>query len=219
MKFFIAFSALVALAAAKPHGALLAPAVAYAHVLPGAPIGVDGRVVDTPEVAHAKAEHAAAHINEKVTLANEAVKSADHVVVHGGAPAVISAYSAVPAVVSAYSAPLVHARLVPGAPIGVDGRVVDTPEVAVAKAEHAAAHINEKVTLANEAVKNHAAYSTHNVVSAYSAVAPAVLPLAAAVSAYSPAVVPAISSYSAYSVPHAVSAYSSLAHPAAVSVW
>ena len=36
--------------------ALYAPAIAY-----GAPIGADGRVIDTPEVAQAKAAHLAAH--------------------------------------------------------------------------------------------------------------------------------------------------------------
>ncbi|XP_046480850.1 cuticle protein 18.7-like [Neodiprion pinetum] len=155
MKVFLVFSALAAVALAKPgvfHGGL---PVAYAHVVPGAPIGPDGRVVDTPEVAVAKAAHTAAHISEKVTLANEAVKSADVVAV--AAPDVVSVYSA-PAVLSAaYGAPVGYARVVPGAPIGPDGRVVDTPEVAVAKAAHTAAHINEKVTLVNEAAKNFAA--------------------------------------------------------------
>ncbi|XP_020710666.2 cuticle protein 2-like [Athalia rosae] len=100
MKFFLAFSALVAVALAKPgflnglngHVAVPAP-LGHVHVLPGAPIGVDGRVVDTPEVAHAKAEHAAAHINEKVTLANEAVNSADHVVVHAAAAAAATGHA------------------------------------------------------------------------------------------------------------------------------
>ncbi|KAM0733822.1 hypothetical protein ACS0PU_012187 [Formica fusca] len=41
----------------------------------GAPLGVDGRVVDTPEVAAAKAAHAAAHVKEKINLANEAARS------------------------------------------------------------------------------------------------------------------------------------------------
>ncbi|XP_070152947.1 uncharacterized protein [Polyergus mexicanus] len=41
----------------------------------GAPLGVDGRVVDTPEVAAAKAAHAAAHVEEKINLANEAARS------------------------------------------------------------------------------------------------------------------------------------------------
>lgn len=90
-------------------------------------------MVDTPEVAQAKAEHEAAHINQKIDLANEAVKSADHVV----------AYS-VPLASKAHLVQPVATTLVSGAPIGLDGRVVDTPEVALAKAEHAAAHVNER---------------------------------------------------------------------------
>lgn len=93
--------------------------MAYAKLEPGAPIGLDGKVVDTPEVAYAKAEHAAAHLNERLR--------------HASAPS--------DAVV------IESAKLQPsgGAPIGLDGRVVDTPEVAFAKAEHAAAHLNEKL--------------------------------------------------------------------------
>lgn len=44
-------------------------------------IGLDGRVVDTPEVVQAKAEHAAAQINERINLARETVRSADAVIV------------------------------------------------------------------------------------------------------------------------------------------
>ncbi|XP_029155460.1 uncharacterized protein LOC114928435 [Nylanderia fulva] len=40
-----------------------------------APLGVDGRVVDTPEVAAARAAHVAAHVNEKINLVNEAARS------------------------------------------------------------------------------------------------------------------------------------------------
>lgn len=42
-----------------------------------APLGTDGRVVDTAEVAAAKAAHAAAHVNERLNLANEAARSGD----------------------------------------------------------------------------------------------------------------------------------------------
>lgn len=109
--------------------------------MPGAPIGLDGRVIDTPEVAFAKAEHAAAHVNEKINLAAEAARSADQHVLAYVAPsdaAVVGSAQLVQPVA-------VTTKLVPGAPIGLDGRVVDTPEVALAKAEHAAAHINEKL--------------------------------------------------------------------------
>ncbi|KYN19213.1 hypothetical protein ALC57_08390 [Trachymyrmex cornetzi] len=40
-----------------------------------APLGTDGRVVDTPEVAAAKVAHAAAHVHERINLANEIARS------------------------------------------------------------------------------------------------------------------------------------------------
>ncbi|KAK2587550.1 hypothetical protein KPH14_003683 [Odynerus spinipes] len=153
MKVIIAFSAIVAVALGHPgvlFGAHPVP-LAYARLVPGAPIGLDGRVVDTPEVAVAKAEHAAAHVNERITLANEAVKSADVIV-----PAATYSYAPLAAPVLAAHAPTVPlavTKILPGAPIGYDGRVVDTPEVSIAKAEHAAAHVNERIGLAQEAAK------------------------------------------------------------------
>ncbi|XP_011050674.1 PREDICTED: cuticle protein 2-like [Acromyrmex echinatior] len=88
--------------------ALYAPAIAY-----GAPIGADGRVIDTPEVAQAKAAHLAAHAQEAAKI--------------GLVPYGALAYATSPAFY-AY------------APLGPDGRVIDTPEVAQAKAAHLAAH-------------------------------------------------------------------------------
>ncbi|RLU19292.1 hypothetical protein DMN91_007849 [Ooceraea biroi] len=133
MKVFIVLSAVLACAVGSP--------LIYAKLVPGAPIGLDGRVVDTPEVALAKAEHAAAHINEKINLAQEAVKSADQHVITYAAPGSVTTVLGGSELVQ----PVVATKLVPGAPIGLDGRVVDTPEVALAKAEHAAAHINERL--------------------------------------------------------------------------
>lgn len=49
--------------AGHAYGALAyahSPIYAYAYG-PAAPLGHDGRVIDTPEVAHAKAAHLAAH--------------------------------------------------------------------------------------------------------------------------------------------------------------
>ncbi|XP_031371342.1 cuticle protein 18.7-like, partial [Apis dorsata] len=114
---------------------IVAPAVIQA-----ATVGPDGRGQDTPEVAAAKAAHAAAQFNERINLANEAARSSGTIVT--AAPAV-----AVPLVAS-------NAVVVPAAPIGPDGRVQDTQEVAVAKAAHANAHLNEKLNLANEAAKS-----------------------------------------------------------------
>lgn len=88
---------------------------------PPAPLAHDGRVVDTPEVAHARKAHLAAYAAE---AAHHHGYHADdghgyHGAYHGGA----------------YHGPL--------APLGHDGRVVDTPEVAHAKAAHLAAHAEE----------------------------------------------------------------------------
>ncbi|KAK1123710.1 hypothetical protein K0M31_008407 [Melipona bicolor] len=142
----IVFSALLAAVCARP-SLVLSPSVAalagpvtIARLVPGAPIGLDGRVVDTPEVTLAKAEHAAAHINERINLANEALKSAD-----------LIAYAA-PVLATRVEPLAAAAKIVPPAPLGPDGRVVDTPEVALAKAEHAAAHINEKLEQAARGV-------------------------------------------------------------------
>lgn len=99
--------------------------MAFAAASPGilasyslrAPIGADGRVLDTPEVAQAKAAHFAQHAYESVR--NNLGSAA--------------AYS--------YS-PLAYVHFLPygAAPIGADGRVIDTPEVAIAKAAHLNAH-------------------------------------------------------------------------------
>lgn len=131
---------LVSAALAKP-GLLSAPLIAT--LAPAAPVGPDGRVLDTPEVAVAKAEHAAAHLNERLKLADEAARSG------AGLQQVQVKQSSL-----LIAAPNV---LVPGAPLGPDGRVVDTPEVAVAKAAHAAAQVNERINLANEAARSVAA--------------------------------------------------------------
>ncbi|KAK1123711.1 hypothetical protein K0M31_008408 [Melipona bicolor] len=143
---------LVSAALAKP-GLLSAPLVAT--LTPAAAVGPDGRVLDTPEVAVAKAEHAAAHLNERLRLADAAARS-------------VSAQS-----VQVIAAPA--ALLVPGAPIGPDGRVVDTPEVTVAKAAHAAAQVNERINLANEAARSAAADLNRPLIVANAIVSPAAL--------------------------------------------
>lgn len=119
--------------------ALARSSLIYAKLIPGAPIGLDGRVVDTAEVSLAKAEHAAAHVNERINLAQEAARSAD--VLAYVAPANVAVIGRAQLVEPV----AVATKPVAGAPIGLDGRVVDTPEVALAKAEHTAAYINEKL--------------------------------------------------------------------------
>lgn len=69
--FGLVFLGLISVALAKP-GILSAPLIA--NISPAAPVGPDGRVLDTPEVAVARAEHAAAHLNERLKLADEAAR-------------------------------------------------------------------------------------------------------------------------------------------------
>ncbi|XP_076235709.1 uncharacterized protein LOC143180069 [Calliopsis andreniformis] len=91
----------------------LVPAVSYSNY--GLPIAYDGRVLDTPEVAHAKATH----------LAIQAYEAARNTL----------GYARLPILTRVYAPAITYG----GAPIGPDGRVVDTPEVAEAKAAHLAA--------------------------------------------------------------------------------
>ncbi|XP_033223332.1 cuticle protein 18.7-like [Belonocnema kinseyi] len=115
MKSLIVLSALVVLSTAEP-------VLRYAYF--GAPIGLDGRVLDTPEVAYAKAHHLAAH----------AYESARNTLGYPYAYQPIS-YAAAPFIAyPTYSL---------GAPLGPDGRVIDTPEVAQAKAAHLIEHAKE----------------------------------------------------------------------------
>ncbi|XP_015591981.1 cuticle protein 18.7 [Cephus cinctus] len=127
MKFLIVLSSLVAVSLARPsygHGYGLVP-VAHGYHGPAAPLAHDGRVVDTPEVAHAKAAHFAAHA--------EAAAHAHYSPAYGHGEGI---FVAAPA--HGYAAP--HGYHGPAAPLAHDGRVIDTPEVAHAKAAHFAAH-------------------------------------------------------------------------------
>ncbi|XP_015117382.1 cuticle protein 2 [Diachasma alloeum] len=121
-----------------------------------APVGHDGRVVDTPEVAHAKAEHLAAHAKE----------ASKHAYGYAYAPALSYAEH------HAYAYAPVIAYHGPAAPLGHDGRVIETPEVAQAKAAHLQAH-------AQEAAKSGYAHAHDAVVYQYSPVNSYGYPLAA----------------------------------------
>nr|XP_012139328.1 PREDICTED: pupal cuticle protein-like [Megachile rotundata] len=92
---------------------------------PPAPLAQDGRVIDTPEVAHAKAAHLAAY-------AVEAAKAS---------PVGYGDYS--DGKYEEYISPVQNAYHGPPAPLAHDGRVIDTPEVAHAKAAHLAAHADQ----------------------------------------------------------------------------
>ena len=173
MKLLVVFSAVVGFAVAKP-GLLGLPSLQTLQALtlvPGAPVGPDGRVVDTPEVAAAKNQHAAAQLNERVNLANEAVRSGELelalasqpqtleqiLVSQNGLARVLTAQDLAAGSRLTLGSPLTLASLVAGtpeAPVGNDGRVVDTPAVALAKVEHATAHLNQQLNLANEATRN-----------------------------------------------------------------
>lgn len=124
----------------------LAQASYYAGHLP-APVQLspDGKyVLDTPEVAHAKAAHAAAH----------AQASTAH-----GAWAPAAGYLAGPAYGAGahYGAPAAGLLKYGPAPLAHDGRVIDTPEVAHLKAAHIAAHQTAHANAAHGAYAGHGA--------------------------------------------------------------
>ncbi|XP_059050205.1 pupal cuticle protein-like [Achroia grisella] len=106
----------------------LAQASYYAGPPAHIQLSPDGKyVLDTPEVAHAKQAHYAAH----------AQASSAH-----GAWAPAAGYLGAPAAYAAghYGAPAAGLLKYGPAPLAHDGRVVDTPEVAHLKAAHAQAH-------------------------------------------------------------------------------
>lgn len=107
----IIFTVFCGLAIAEP--GYLAPVVSYSYF--GVPLAYDGRILDTPEVAQAKAAH----------LSTQAYEAARNTL----------GYAHVPVLTRVYAPTITY-----GAPIGTDGRVIDTPEVAEAKAAHLAAH-------------------------------------------------------------------------------
>ncbi|CAK9806486.1 hypothetical protein ANTPLA_LOCUS4907 [Anthophora plagiata] len=107
-----------------------APYAAYgaAYHGPPAPLAHDGRVLDTPEVAHAKAAHLAAYAAE---AAKASLGYADY------SDGKYNDYG------GAYAATAQNIYHGPPAPLAHDGRVIDTPEVAHAKAAHLAAHAEQ----------------------------------------------------------------------------
>ncbi|XP_071632209.1 uncharacterized protein [Temnothorax longispinosus] len=136
MRALIVLCAFCAIAAAKP---------AYSIYRVGVPLGPDGKVLDTPEVAQAKAAH----------LATQAYEAARNTLGYGYVPAIY--------------APAIYAPAITyGAPIGADGRVVDTPEVAQAKAAHLAAHAQEAAKTVGLVPYGALAYATSPAFYAYS---------------------------------------------------
>ena len=106
---------------------------------PPAPLAKDGRVVDTPEVAHAKAAHFAAYHAEAARNSHHSYAPAFG---HGGYEVgsgigLGGGHGGYEGDSHGYS---YHG---PPAPLAHDGRVVDTPEVAHAKAAHFHAYHEE----------------------------------------------------------------------------
>lgn len=95
---------------------------------PPAPLAHDGRVIDTPEVAHAKAVHLATHAAEAAKASPPTTGYEDYEGKYEGNGGYVAGQS------------LYYG---PPAPLAHDGRVVDTPEVAHAKAAHLAAHAEQ----------------------------------------------------------------------------
>ncbi|KYQ59089.1 hypothetical protein ALC60_01924 [Trachymyrmex zeteki] len=125
-------------------------------LMSSAPLGTDGRVMDTPEVAAAKVAHAAAHVHERINLANEIARSSGGALDSSdvdrhpdssilNAPKVARANGkifpmnkaarsgdALPSAVNGRVVPLVLGNNVVATlvPISPDGRPLDVPEVA-----------------------------------------------------------------------------------------
>lgn len=143
--FSIAFG-LVAMLMAESTSAI---SIGVTSLVPGAHVGVDGRVVDTPEVVAAKAEHAVAHLNERINLVNEAVRSADFPVTSVFTPVGTLINGVVPIGVDVSH--IVHSnQVVPTVVALDDGRVLDNSEVRLARAEQVIAQLAEKVRLVND---------------------------------------------------------------------
>ncbi|XP_071555007.1 cuticle protein 2-like [Temnothorax nylanderi] len=103
----------------------------YQYHGPPAPIGHDGRVRDTPEVAHAKAAHLAAVAEAAARVPHSVASYAENEDYHGYVKPVSVGHQ------------MYHNGYGyngPPAPLDRDGRVVDTPEVARARAAHFAAY-------------------------------------------------------------------------------
>ncbi|XP_032683075.1 uncharacterized protein LOC116849738 [Odontomachus brunneus] len=131
----IALLALASLVSAKP--AFLSLPLTYESLTSGGQLAAHSGALDNPEV-NGRTQRV---LDDRVNLAvNEVPRSQ--------VPALRLSSSHVNNGPSSFTSP---------APLGADGRVVDTAEVAAAKAAHAAAHANERLNLANEAARSEAA--------------------------------------------------------------
>lgn len=111
---------------------------------PPAPLGHDGRVVDTPEVAHAKGAFFHAYHEQLSKTASHGHHDLGHEVHHEVHHAPVHHVTPVEHHHVDYHHPEPHhVYHGPPAPLAHDGRVVDTAEVAHAKAAHFHAYADE----------------------------------------------------------------------------
>jgi len=126
---------LTSMLSAKP---ALRPLTYGAPVTPGTQVITNSGTLDgRPEVTIAGTRHATAHLDDREdpAAARSARRRQSSSRIDDDAPMTSTS----------------------PAPLGVDGRVVDTAEVAAAKAAHAAAHANERLKFAREAARSGAA--------------------------------------------------------------
>ncbi|KAG7212368.1 hypothetical protein KM043_012688 [Ampulex compressa] len=125
MRSLLVLAALITVAA----GGIIAKVPYYEYRGQAAPLSSDGLVIDTPEVAQARAAHLALHAEAVARLRN-----------------LQNQYEVYERDNASEMAPMTRTMMQQRpsqrtiAPLGNDGRVVDTPEVAEAKAAHLAAH-------------------------------------------------------------------------------
>ncbi|XP_078040725.1 uncharacterized protein LOC144471970 [Augochlora pura] len=110
----------------------------YQYRGPAAPLNSDGMVMDTPEVASARAAHFAMHAEAMARLRN-ARKDYDEAYENGDMTMMMMP-EAMPQMTEATPPPKRQRQRPMMAPLAPDGRVMDTPEVAAAKSAHMAAH-------------------------------------------------------------------------------
>nr|XP_033327463.1 uncharacterized protein LOC117221016 [Megalopta genalis] len=111
----------------------------YQYSGPPAPLNSDGMVMDTPEVASARAAHLAMHAEAMARL-RKAEKDYETYEENGDTSMMMMMPEMMPQMTEATTPPKRQRQRPMMAPLGPDGRVMDTPEVAAAKSAHMAAH-------------------------------------------------------------------------------
>ena len=140
MKFPISFG-LFALVVAQTS----ALSIGLSSLPTGTPIGLDGRLLDTPEVAAAKAEHAVAHLNERINLANEALRSGEVPITLTSVPGLGTILTTSGVIPFGVDVSQLARNRVPSSLIDSEGRISDNSELRLARAEQAIVQLNEKL--------------------------------------------------------------------------